>query len=323
MKTVKPSYREAFSQPEFDALVIQFRADFAGNLANQAALMLESGVQHVLGTSAAKWQINPVTGLPTYFDCFPPPEQPVSVKRGFDLKNILKKEESLQYVEALFETNLDNLPEESFLGEDSEGLENLASPWEDLTAAERNPWWNHDLVNSKPAWELSRGQGIIIGHPDTGYIPHFELDDDRIRHDLERNFYDNTPGANNSHERGGNHGLGTATVLLSGMAQQSDTHFVTGIAPEAILVPLRISKAGAPVFFSRRGPRRVGNAVRHAIDIGCHGISMSLAACRRTKLIRENKDIGYSKTPRKGGLSAIFAYLGHIGHLQTTFPTGC
>jgi lambda repressor-like predicted transcriptional regulator len=179
-------------------------------------------------------------------------------------------------VEALFETNLDNIPEESFLGEDEEGLEDLASPWEKLTATERNPMWNHDLVNTKAAWELSRGQGIIVGHPDSGYIPHFELDDDRVRHDLEGNFYDSTPGANNSDERGGNHGLGTATVLMSGIGQLSDTHFVIGVAPEAILVPMRITRKGAPIFFSRSGPRRVRNAIRHAIDKGCHIISMSL-----------------------------------------------
>jgi hypothetical protein len=269
-------YRDAFSQPEFDALVIRFRMTVPGNLKQLAYDVLETAVQHILGTSAAGWQINPVPGMPAYFDLIPPPEQHVSVKEGFDLKNTLKKEPSLEYVEALFETNLDNLPEESFLGEDAESLVDLASPWEKLTVTERNPWWNHELVNTKVAWELSRGRGIIVGHPDSGYIPHFELDDDRIRHDLEGNFYDSAPGANNSDERGGNHGLGTATVLMSGIGQQSDTHFVIGIAPEAILVPMRITRKGAPIFFSRSGPRRVRNAIRHAIDSGCHVISMSL-----------------------------------------------
>ena len=269
-------YRDAFSQPEFDALIIQFRSEVNGNLANHAARLLETAVQHIFGTAENSWQINPVPGLSRYFDCIPPPEQPVSVKQGFDLKNRLKEEPTLRYVEALFETNLDNLPEEKFVEPDDEGLESLASPRGDLTGAERNPWWNHDMVSTRSAWDHSRGQGIVIGHPDTGYIPHIELDDDRIRHDLEHNFYDNTPGANNSHERGGNHGLGTATVLMSGPGQQSNTHFVTGIAPEAILVPLRISKAGAPIFFTRSGPRRVRNAVRYAIDVGCHVISMSL-----------------------------------------------
>jgi hypothetical protein len=79
---VKPSHRDAFSQPEFDALVIQFRETALGNLAHLAADMLEAAVQHVLGTSAVGWQINPVPGMPAYFDLIPPSEQHISVKGG-------------------------------------------------------------------------------------------------------------------------------------------------------------------------------------------------------------------------------------------------
>jgi hypothetical protein len=294
-RQARTSYRDAFCQPEFDALVLQLWATAGGDLWHQAANMLQRAVMQVLGTSSHRWQIIPVAGMPTYFDLVPPPEQHISVKQAFDLKNALKREESVAYVESVFEANLDNLPEESMTDEElrsaadidnfpkeSLATENLrsatdlATPWEKLTAIERNPLWNHELIRTEAAWQHSRGRGILIAHPDTGYIPHFELDGDRIRRDLEGNFYDSAPGANNSHERGGNHGLGTATVLMSGMAQQSETHFVTGVAPEAMLAPMRITKKGAPIFFSRSGPRRVRNAIRHAIDSDCHIISMSL-----------------------------------------------
>ena len=269
-------YQQALAEPEFDALIISFGSTASGDLAQQAAAMLESAVQQVLDRTAAGWEINEVPGLSSYFDLIPPPDQPVSIKQGFDLKNILKKEPTLEHVDTLFETNLDNIPEDDG-GVEGDMMHSLFStPWESLTETERNPLWNHELINTAEAWEHSRGQGIIIGHPDSGYIPHFELDDDRIRHDLERNFYDEAPGAVNSEERGGNHGLSTASVLISGSAQPIENHFVTGIAPEATLVPLRITKKGAPIFFSRSGPRRVRNAIRHAIDSGCHVISMSL-----------------------------------------------
>jgi subtilisin family serine protease len=277
---MQTSYRDALSQPEFDALVIQFRPPVTKDMAQQAARLLATAVQQVLATSVEGWQINPVPGMPAYFDLIPPPDPSISVKQGFDLKNTLRKDESLLYVNALFETNLDNLPEEVLpdeaLTEAGEILEDLATPLGNLTAAERNPLWNHQIVNSQAAWALSRGQGILIGHPDSGYIPHVELDPDRVRRDLEANFYDSTPGAANSADRGGNHGLGTATVLMSGKAQQSEAYFVTGIAPEAVLVPMRITQKGAPIFFTRSGPRRVRNAVLHAINSGCHVISMSL-----------------------------------------------
>ena len=277
---MQTSYRDALSQPEFDALTIQLRSSGAKDMTQQAAQLLETAVRQVLVTSVEGWQINPVPGMSAYFDLIPPPEQPISVKQGFDLKNELKKNESLLYVDALFETNLDNLPEETLLDEAlteaGEILEDLTTPLGNLTVTERNPLWNHEIVNSPAAWALSRGQGVLIGHPDSGYIPHVELDQHRVRQDLEANLYDSTPGAVNSADRGGNHGLGTATVLMSGKAQQSEAHFVTGIAPEAVLVPMRITQKGAPIFFTRSGPRRVRNAILHAIDIGCHVISMSL-----------------------------------------------
>ena len=269
------SLREAFTSPEFDGLVIQFWPATAGNLTRHATLLLAKAVKKVLNRSCDKWNIQTVSGLPTYFDLLPPPEENITVQQGFDLKNILKEEQPLQYVEVLLETNLDNIPETL---EEEDEFESLASPWHKLTDTERDPLWNHKIVNTAVAWEHSRGEGIIVGHPDSGYIPHVELDDGRIRHDLEKNFYGKkpTPSAVNAEKRGGNHGLGTGSVLMSGLEQQSDTHYVTGIAPKAILVPLRITKKGAPIFFSRSGPRRVREAIRHAIEIGCHVISMSL-----------------------------------------------
>jgi thermitase len=270
------SYQDIFARPEFDALVIQFEPAASGNLKAQAAAMLEAAVGEILGTPAAGWDISPVPGMPAYFDLIPPPGHLITVKQAFDLKNVLKKERALQYVEALFETNLDNLPEESGEREETIGASDLSTPLDRLTAIELNSLWNHEIVQTEAAWEHSRGEGILIGHPDSGYIPHFELDNDRLRHDLERNFYDSAIGASNVAERGGNHGLGTATVLMSGSGQQNGTHPVVGIAPAATLVPMRITRKGPPVFLSRSGPRRVRDAICYAIRCGCHVISLSL-----------------------------------------------
>jgi thermitase len=274
--------QEALSDPKFDALTIKFEEDAAGDLEVQAAALLETAVNEALNSSAEGWQVEPVhETMPRTFDLLPPPGHTISVKEGFDLQNSLNEQASLQYAEALFETNSDNfieneLPDAPDLSGPIATIGSLEDDWDELSTAERNPMWNHEMVSSEAAWELSRGEGIIVGHPDSGYITHVELDDDRIRHDLEFDVYNRDRDAENSEARGGNHGLSTASVLMSGEAKQNDTHYVIGVAPAAQLIPYRITEGGPPIFLSRTGPRHVRNAIVRAVESGCHVLSMSL-----------------------------------------------
>jgi hypothetical protein len=45
------SYKNALSQPEFDALVIRFRPPLTKDMAQQTGRLLATAVQQVLGTS--------------------------------------------------------------------------------------------------------------------------------------------------------------------------------------------------------------------------------------------------------------------------------
>jgi len=270
--------QDALAQPVFDALTIQLEDSADGEPAELAREALETAVSQVLGTSAVGWQIKPVhESVPGAFDLIPPADQAILVQQGFQLKYRLEEQDNIAYADVLFETNLDDIPEDISLEVDTGAL---AGPggnwWDNLTVTEQDPMWSLRLIEADKAWNDSRGANIVVGHPDSGYIPHPELDDIRILHALERDIYEGDANAQNPAQRGGNHGLSTASVILSGQSKLSPTHFVIGVAPEAEIVPMRITKKGPPVFFSRSGPRRVRDAIYHAIDSNCHVISMSL-----------------------------------------------
>lgn len=148
--------------------------------------------------------------------------------------------------------------------------------------------WSLKMVKADKAWELepknSRyGEGVRIAHPDSGYRDHYELNpanDNRLLLTEDYDFVgkDDDPLINN---KSGGHGLGTASVIISGINRPVDGRpFVTGIAPKAELMPLRVAKwkrIGTPVLFNG-GVRRLRKAINYAVKHDCHVISISLGS---------------------------------------------
>lgn len=140
--------------------------------------------------------------------------------------------------------------------------------------------WALDSVRAREAWALpveqggrSRGEGIRIGHIDTGYSDHPELeraaldltadydiidDDNDARDPLRRAFFAvlDSPG----------HGTQTGSVIAG-----RERGKISGVAPLATLVPIRAIKSVVQVLDSD-----VARAVNKARERGCHIISMSL-----------------------------------------------
>lgn len=257
--------------PQFDALTLELALPLASDPEAAARRALERAIAQVTGTPAEGWSVIAVhPSAPGAYDLIPPPGQVISVGQGFELQYALVAQPEVDFAQALFETNLDNMPETAG------GLESAGDWFADLTPAEQDPLWSVKLIGADQVWPATQGAGIIVGHPDSGYIVHPELDDARIRHDKERDIYDGDDSAQNPGERGGNHGLSTASVILSGQSRMSPDRFVVGVAPEAEIVPMRITRKGPPVFFNRSGPRCVRDAIYHALDSDCHVISMSM-----------------------------------------------
>jgi serine protease len=133
------------------------------------------------------------------------------------------------------------------------------------------------------AWKLfdgrPPGEGVQVGHPDTGYTLHPELaeparlliaagydyedDDADPLDDLNDDFLDN-PG----------HGAGTGSVILSGIGGTSagSDPFVSGAPPHALSIPIRTTES--VVLFSMRGLRQ---AIDHAAAHGAQVVSISLS----------------------------------------------
>lgn len=151
-----------------------------------------------------------------------------------------------------------------------------------LPCAADAPEWSIDLCRVREAWQLvpptpggrTHGEGIRVGHPDTGYTRHAEIWDDppRVLAGEGFDFVRRTPDPVDPLERGNpGHGTTTASVIMSGIGGSDGRKFVSGVAPRASLVPFRVTPSVLLLSFDR-----LAEAIRLAADRDCHVISMSL-----------------------------------------------
>ncbi len=141
------------------------------------------------------------------------------------------------------------------------------------------------------AWQLVRargrepGEGVLIAQPDTGASPHPELQPSSdghspLRWDLARDFVDGDDDPQHGFDNplmlpAHGHGTETSSVIVSPLgcplAGSSETPCVTGAAPAASVVPLRISDTVVLVSGDT-----AAEAVDYAVEIGAHVISISM-----------------------------------------------
>jgi serine protease len=119
------------------------------------------------------------------------------------------------------------------------------------------------------------GEGIVIGHPDTGWVVHDELDAAALDTSKSFDFVDGDNDATDPLTKPwlsigflGNpgHGLGTGSVIVSGPGG-----LIKGVAPAATLVPIRTVTKVWQVFTAD-----LARGIEWATNQGCHVISMSL-----------------------------------------------
>jgi hypothetical protein len=163
-----------------------------------------------------------------------------------------------------------DLPSSAYAPPDGVSLQPAAA-----AAAAPPARWATDAIDCPAAWRLdpTRGAGIVIAHPDTGYTAHPELEggaldlardrdvlsgDDEALDPLERRWWwpFDTPG----------HGTATGSVIVGRPAGQ-----LVGAAPGATLVPIRTVTSVVQVLDGD-----LAQAVDHARRIRADVISMSL-----------------------------------------------
>lgn len=133
------------------------------------------------------------------------------------------------------------------------------------------------------AHKLSRGKGILIGQPDTGITAHAELAGDMFDMERSANILDGTKDPTDPLTEGmANPGHGTSTSSVLGSRGEGR---ITGAAPEASVVPIRCVD-DVKVF----NTAPVAAAITHAVQSGCHVISMSLGGLAGRALHAAVKD---------------------------------
>jgi hypothetical protein len=135
--------------------------------------------------------------------------------------------------------------------------------------------WALQRVRCQEAWELSQpargtalGKGIRIAHPDTGAARHPRLiKGERVLWNEGYDFMDDDQLAEDplvgAHP---GHGTATGSVIIGSHDQE-----FSGIAPEALLIPYRVSDS--VIHFSWG---RLCQALYRAVESRCHIVSMSL-----------------------------------------------
>ena len=174
-----------------------------------------------------------------------------------------------------------DLPSSFFapVGEDIAEAEGAEAEAPHLPESESRTW-ALDAIHCREAWAVppdqggaSRGEGIVIAHPDTGYTVHrdtgvaaFDLRRDRDLLDNDDDALDpmDTWTARPLTQPG--HGTSTASVLAARKLTS-----IEGVAPKATIVPLRTVKSVVQVFDSD-----VARAVEYARRTRAHVVSMSL-----------------------------------------------
>jgi len=138
----------------------------------------------------------------------------------------------------------------------------------DKDGAKADPLWSLRYINAPAAWDLlhakgagrrdgNEGRGVIVGHPDTGYREHPEIwnADPAMTPTLYGDgydFYDRDPDSLDPLESSGlltnpGHGTKSGSVIVSPKGKQwpssNANELVTGVAPGAHIVPLRVHKS--------------------------------------------------------------------------------
>lgn len=297
---MNPPSDTAFTQPSLEGITLILAPTFHGlthAAAEEMALaVLAKALQATTHHLNRAWTVQPVTGSPSCAFDLTPLLPGVSVQEGWELTYALRAQPAVSDAEPSFITTQDDFAEmpsaepaqaisQTLPGTAFDRL--LADPVQQrdwLARAIAAPGaWNEP---PRPAQEgfppgKRRGEGIRIGHPDSGYRPHMVFSmqapdlRERLRTDLDWDFVDHD---DTTAHQDGNHGLATASVLAGNDLRAAGS--VTGIAPAAELLPLRVAKRnlGLPVpVLLESGMRRLRDALYYALnDAACHVISISL-----------------------------------------------
>lgn len=135
-------------------------------------------------------------------------------------------------------------------------------------------WWL-PAVGDREMWALGRGTGVIVAVIDTGV----DLDHPDLIPALLPNGYNFGDGNTIPHDVLG-HGTRVAGIIA---ARQNNALGVSGLAPEARILPIKINAGGQNTFSSDR----LAKAIFYAVEQGARIINLSLTVDQETRTVQE------------------------------------
>lgn len=230
----------------------------------------------------------------------------LSAGRAWEQTYRLRSEPGVVYAEPIFTVPVSAPPEfhpEAFqLERHVEAKRAARAPSHQAPAAEvfgtkplpesDDPAWSIKQVRVVEAWrsfppDKEPGEGVIVGHPDTGYSEHPEIISRLLvkkGHDYVKDDVDPKDDLDGGVLLFPGHGTGTSSVIVSPKGAQGDYGSsngepvaVWGVAPGARLIPLRVSRSVVlDVPWAGSGVLSLARAIELAADRGAHVISMSV-----------------------------------------------
>ena len=145
-------------------------------------------------------------------------ENPVQFSDAWDLAYRFESNASVVWAEPSFATPIPGEFEDITL-KPSTGKRAASARRRSHRAGTEQREWSLKQCRVQDAWQYTLsttgrdpGKNIRIGHPDSGYLHHAQLNDDRILTGIDYDFVD---GDNETRDDTGSHGLATGSVIMS------------------------------------------------------------------------------------------------------------
>jgi thermitase len=234
-----------------------------------------------------QWVVRPLAPQLGEYELVPATRRRLAIGAAWELARELRARPDIEFAEPLFAY--------AGLEPDPQHLEDYLAPHEmpvtrarsigdddDKACARSDFQWSLKNANVLSAWKLPPPPGgapfggdIVIGHPDTGYSLHPDVwgtDGAQVRVASGFDFVDEDPNALDPLESdAAGHGTSTASVIMSPTGA-AGVREVSGVAPRASIVPLRVSTSVVHFSFAR-----LTRAIYHAVDVAkVDVLSMSL-----------------------------------------------
>ncbi|MDJ0655686.1 MAG: S8 family serine peptidase [Xanthomonadales bacterium] len=275
MKVVTSTPSRPANPKRCDGLIVQLRR-------SQTRKQALATARKVVSRLSGKWQVNLINHADRLYEALrtKPKTQP-TVRQAFDMVRDLMEDPEVEMAEigaivpgadpdlrqVLTEAEMKLLPKGGGGGGD--------------LPCSSDPEWALHATRIPEAWDLPPnggakfGKDIVVAHPDTGYTLHPEfIHGNRVLTAKGFDFEsDDTDPADPLKGQAPSHGTSTGSVIMSTTGKQIPANhaFVSGVAPRAKLIPIRVSTGVVHLSF-----RKVTKAIYHAIDTNAHVISMSL-----------------------------------------------